>query len=213
MYKNCMKKFIIVALLFISTTVIAEEYRRDITTPPVNADEAFSVQVWVAIENMNAAQVEIEILNSDSNLVRNFFSGRLPGGYHKFFWDKKDNDGNFVPAGVYLSKTVYNQTSTEYNKMKIDYVPGEREVAYSVDSSYNLTLDIKSDTAVVSVWLYNSNKRMLKELAVKKVLSRGIHTFAWDEKWPYKYGDFVWKVTADYYTSDILIKRKPPGMK
>lgn len=213
MYKRYMKIIITVLILLAATSVLAEPYQRDITEPPFNPDDAYMVQVWVPIEIGQSARVDIQILNQDTIEVRNFFEGTLPKGYHKFYWDKKDNSGRFVKPGIYFYQLTVNGKSLDLNPLNISFLNGERDLIGGLDSLNNLILEVERDSTIVSVWLYNKFGRQLQPMAVDTVLMAGEHLLKWQDDWPYKYGEFVYRVVVEDYTNEIKFKRKPAGMK
>lgn len=213
MYKKQMKYICILMILLMATSAFSEEYRRDITRPPVDEDEAFALQVWVSIQDAQTARVAVEIFDQDSIHVRDLLKGVLPRGYHKYYWDKRDDNGAYVKAGDYYCKLTFNGHREVIRPLEIKYSKGEQAISYEIDSLYNLTLNVLTDSAVVSIWLYSATGNNLEEIVADTLLNQGKHSFGWDENWPYRYGQFIYRVKVYDYINEVYFKRKPPGMK
>ncbi|MBN1755385.1 T9SS type A sorting domain-containing protein [bacterium] len=51
-------------------------------------------------------QVRLEVLNSSGQRVNSLCESSLAAGIHRYPWDGKDNDGEFLPSGVYFIKLI-----------------------------------------------------------------------------------------------------------
>lgn len=59
---------------------------------------------------------EIIIETQDGTLVKTLFSGDFNLGAYEYFWDRLDNDGEFVPEGEYYVTVNYDYRYTSTKK-------------------------------------------------------------------------------------------------
>jgi len=52
--------------------------------------------------------------------VRTLTEGRLPAGVHVVVWDRADDDGQRVPAGVYTIRLTAEQTNQSLKVLVMD---------------------------------------------------------------------------------------------
>lgn len=59
---------------------------------------------------------EIIIESQDGTLIKTLFSGDFKPGTFEYFWDRIDNDGEFVPEGEYFVTVNYDYRYTSTKK-------------------------------------------------------------------------------------------------
>ncbi len=103
MYNSCMKFFLIVSIVVLSTfnPAVAGQTLKEIMTPPADSADRENLRIWVPVERGSRCRLTVDILDCKNQVVRhlvNYLAGR---GYHNFYWDKKDDSGAFVDSGTY----------------------------------------------------------------------------------------------------------------
>ena len=62
----------------------------------------FSTTAYISAQWQTAAQVDIEVYNTAGLLVKTLLSGRQLPGSCKIPWEGRDNNGKYLPSGIYL---------------------------------------------------------------------------------------------------------------
>jgi len=71
-----------------------------------NVPNPFNPVTQIGFELEHAAQIRIEILNIQGQIIRILFSGIKPAGYHVIVWKGDDDDGRVLPAGQYYYRLI-----------------------------------------------------------------------------------------------------------
>ena len=79
----------------------------------------FNNTVSISFEMPNSKNVNLTIFDMKGRLVRQFNLGMLDIGYHNVLWDGKNDSGNELPSGIYM--TVL-ELGDEFNIQKISLV-------------------------------------------------------------------------------------------
>ena len=79
----------------------------------------FNNSVSISFEMPNSKNVNLTIFDMKGRLVRQFNLGMLDIGYHNVLWDGKNDSGNELPSGIYM--TVL-ELGDEFNIQKISLV-------------------------------------------------------------------------------------------
>lgn len=66
-----------------------------------------------------SAVIEIQIVNTKGQLIRNLFNGFRMGGNHSIIWDGQDNQGNHLPSGIYMVRLIFEGLSIQSKKIML----------------------------------------------------------------------------------------------
>lgn len=98
--------------------VTAEEeiFKPSDVTTLTNYPNPFNPKTNIKFELNNDSNAELIITNTQGQLVKTLYSGKLTAGEHRFNWDGTNNHGKRVGSGVYLYR-LSTQQKNEVNKM------------------------------------------------------------------------------------------------
>ncbi len=68
----------------------------------------FAPTTRIAFSVLETSAVQLLISNLQDQEVRTLVSGQMNSGHHTVNWHGRDNAGNIVPSGVFLSKLIVN---------------------------------------------------------------------------------------------------------
>lgn len=83
---------------------------------PFNYPNPFRASTTISYQAKIAAETEISIYNTKGQLVRHLNSNSVKTGVNSLVWDSQDENGNHVPAGIYLYN-IKNGKYTSSGKM------------------------------------------------------------------------------------------------
>jgi len=67
----------------------------------------------------HAARVDLSIYDASGRLVRNLIRARAQAGDYAFAWDRRDQQGQIVPNGVYFGRLITDRGTTTQNLILI----------------------------------------------------------------------------------------------
>jgi len=73
----------------------------------------FGSRMYASYTVSSHSSVSIAVYDAAGRLVRTLASSRLPPGAHRAIWDGADENGRFVPAGVYLCRGTADNAAVE----------------------------------------------------------------------------------------------------
>ncbi|HKK21649.1 MAG TPA: FlgD immunoglobulin-like domain containing protein [candidate division Zixibacteria bacterium] len=195
--------FIFLIVLFTAAFAVS----KDFTQAPYDAAEAKRVRIWVPVDR-NACQTSILICDSTGTLVRTFLRDHLRSGYYNYYWDKKDDSGEYVPAGRYACYvTTCGKKRTE--SLTAEYAEGELscrvEPAESyIDPSFHLQVD--QNHVSISVEVYNRRDSLIDTPFEDSLFNKGSYNFSWKPASSIRPGIYTFIVTIEDY-STVFKKR------
>ena len=180
---------------------------RGLSTPPPDSAEAERVRIWIPVERDSKCRVVVDILNDSNRVVRHLLDYNPSRGYYNFYWDKRDDNGNLVPAGTYKSR-VNNCGKVRIRPIYAQYSRWEKAVdIYPADSTrpFLIRLKLLEDSARVSARVYTRGDRQLDSIMVDSLLTKGVHDIEWHAKYTVARGNYVIKLwVGDYvYVREI----------
>ncbi len=180
---------------------------KGLSTPPVDSAEAERVRIWVPVERDSKCRVVIDILNDSNRVIRHLVDYNPSRGYYNFYWDKRDDNGNRVPAGTYKSR-VDNCGKIRIRPIYAQYSRWEKATyIYPADSTrpFLIRLKLLEDSARVSARVFTRGNRQLDSIMVDSLLPKGEHEIEWHAKYTVSRGNYVMKLwVGDYvYVREI----------
>jgi len=73
----------------------------------------FPKSVNLAYRLSNPSRIECEIFDASGRRIRNLYSGVQGSGIQALTWDRRDDQGRTVNAGVYFARLSAGQTTTQ----------------------------------------------------------------------------------------------------
>jgi hypothetical protein len=67
-----------------------------------NSPNPFNNNTVIGFNLPSASNVRLEVLDVFGNVVKTLFDGSLPGAYHSYNWDGRDDAGAYVSSGTYI---------------------------------------------------------------------------------------------------------------
>ncbi len=184
-------------------------------TPPVDTEDAQNVRIWIGLERKGRCRVTVNIVNSQADTVKHFLKATMGGGYFNYYWDKKDDSGNFVPEGNYRYVLKDCDRIKDHYKLKVQYKPWERE---SIISTVNLKkngiieIDLLKDSALVNLIIENVRGIVIDTTIVDSIMNTGHHEIVWPRsKKPS--GKYTARLTVGDYQQVAVFSYKKPKKK
>jgi flagellar hook assembly protein FlgD len=175
------KLVISVVLIFAaaSTQVNGGQTLKEKMTAPRDSVERENVRIWVSVERPNPCRLTVNILDSNHNVIRHMIDFPAPGGYHNFYWNKKDDSDRFVAPGVY-NVEIDDCGNKKTARVKAEYKKWEREsrVEFEKDTS-GFVLELMEDSADVRVEWFNIKLKLLARLYLEDEMKKGTYYFNW----------------------------------
>jgi flagellar hook assembly protein FlgD len=157
----------------------AEQTLKQKMTPPRDSVERENVRIWVSVERPNPCRLTVNILDSNHNVIRHMIDFPAPGGYHNFYWNKKDDSDRFVAPGVY-NVEIDDCGNKKTARVKAEYKKWEREsrVEFEKDTS-GFVLELMEDSADVRVEWFNIKLKLLARVYLEDNMQKGTYYFNW----------------------------------
>ncbi len=171
-------KICLIVLLICSGAISAEA--KDFTIPPVDPAEAQRVRIWVPVERQ-VCQTSVDIMDSTGFAVRHFIHEQLKPGYYNFYWDKKDDSGQFVPAGQYQYR-ISTCGKVDARFVTAEYARGELACSVEPAESYSspaFHIDVHNDSTSISLEIYNRRGKLVTMPFKDSVFSTGSFDYVW----------------------------------
>ncbi len=183
----------------------------DMTTPPVDSAEAERVRIWLPIERESRCRVIIDILNDSNQVVRHLADRLMPRGYYNFYWDKRDDSGEFVKAGTYVylvndcGRKNYGQVAAEFKRWE------KASRAYPPEEMWSpkIRFELLEDSALVSIHVYNRRDRLADSPVVDSLMNKGKYEFNWTPAETVPRGVYKLQLTIGDFTHHIEISYRP----
>jgi len=174
-----------------------------LSTRPLDTVDAENVRIWLSLERTATCRVTVTIVNRRRDTVRHVFSEMMSPGYYNFFWDKKDDSGQFVDTGNY--RYIYKDCQgTKGGKLKVVYKRWEKVSRLETDQfadSNMIGMEFLEDSVVVMLVFENNRGRVVDSPIVDSVFGRGYHRFHWQPEKRIPSGNYTVKLHAgDFVT-------------
>lgn len=204
----------IATILLASLSIVHAEIRSraDLpTTPPADSAEAERVRIWVPIHRQSRCRVTVDILNDSNSVVCHLADRLMSQGYYNFYWDKKDDSGEFVRPGEYVfvvndcGRKSYGEVTAQFQEWERAgriYPPEEKW-------STNVGFELLVDSAVVSVNIYNRRGGLVDNPIVDSLMNRGKYKFEWLPLEKVPRGIYTLKLTVGDFTHAVEIGYRP----
>ncbi len=203
-----MKKILLFLLILsLSGTAFAQV---DITKPPEDPDDAENLRIWIPIEKNSSCRVMIDILDQKGKIVRQLVNKLLGKGYYNFYWDKRDDEGEFVKPGEYKFKAEGCHVNRE-GDVKVVYKKWERKCRIGLiddKKSNQLFIELKEDSAVVSIDIFKFNGELVDKPIIDSLMNKGYHIFIWQPEEHILTGRYKAKVMVGDYQRTFIVRRK-----
>ncbi|MBU8934054.1 MAG: hypothetical protein KOO62_08595 [candidate division Zixibacteria bacterium] len=197
----CMLGLLVAMVALYSSDLLAQTVSGLSIKPPDSA-EAERVRIWVPIETTSRCRTQINIMDSAGDTVRHLINYLPKPGYYNFYWDKRDDSGHRVEAGIY--PYVIENCGGEKRRREVEARFSRWELASvftPLDTArpFWIELELLEDSALVSVRYFTHNDRLLDSLVVDSLLNRGKHEFDWSSSRRARRGNYIIKVSIGDY--------------
>ena len=176
-------------------------------TPPGDSAQEENVRVWIANETGRASRFKVDILDASNAVIRHFVDGKMKAGYLNLYWDRKDDQGDWVLAGEYRYQVIIKQ-KTRTGSLKVAYAPEELLVnVFPEDprSPGTIRYDIRADSLRVTAGVYFWNGRPKNVPITDSLFYRGSYTFTWTNPGDSKRAIYAFQLTAAGITHKVRI--------
>ena len=162
-----------------SSVANSEQSLKQKMTPPADSVDRENLRIWVAVERPSSCRLTIDILDSNSQIIRHFIDYVAPGGHYNFYWNKRDDSGALVEPGYYRFEVDDCGVKKE-GKLKAEFKKWERlsRMAFDKDTT-GFVLELLADSAAVSVEWYGFQKRLVGRYYKVDALLKGEYHFNW----------------------------------
>lgn len=186
----------------------------ELSTPPADTVDAERVRIWLPLERSGRCRVKINILDSLNRSVRLLLDRVLSGGYYNFYWNKKDNYGQFVRPGHYKYK-VDDCGDRSFGDLEVLIHPWElaSRVIRSDSVLDKVWLTLEADSGLVSITILNRRDRFIVQPMVDSLMAPGRHELQWIPTKSGYTGVYLMQVNVGGYTHpsvEIRAAKNPP---
>ena len=210
---NAFVQLVIALLITFSIANANQQNHKNLITPPADSAEAERVRVWVPIERHSRCLVTIDILNDSNKVIRHLVNRLLSHGYYNYYWDKRDDSGQFVKPGKYVyllndcGKKSYGEVTAEFKKWETEsrFYPPEKKW------STKIGFELLTDSGNVSIQIYNRRDKLIDRPVVDSLMNRGRYEFEWSPAVTIPRGIYILKlIIGDFtYATEIGYNPKP----
>lgn len=151
----------------------------ELTTPPADTSDAKNLRIWLGLERLLVAQVKVEILSMQYETIRTLVDTSLVRGYYNFYWDKRDDSGNFVPEGKYVYRRQYGG-DIKYGNLTVNYHPiGNKGIlnADTLSKWPKVEFEIPEDSTLVSLKIADTNMEIIARPFQDSLYTKGKHEY------------------------------------
>ena len=173
--------WLVTLLLSSVLTTWAGQSAEDLKIRPLDTTDAENVRVWLSLERSNTCRVNVTIVNQAADTVRHFFSDMLSPGYYNYYWDKKDDSGQFVDPGRYRY-IVHDCAEVKDGTLLVVYKEWERFSRLHVDQfpdSGVIAFELMRDSATVMLAFENRRGVVIDSAIVDSTMNQGHYRFRW----------------------------------
>lgn len=154
---------------------------RLLTTPPLDTADAERIRIWVPVERSSKCRMDVDIYDDSGKVIRQLVDDLFGRGYYNFWWDKKDDSGNWVDEGIYAY--VVNSCGIRRDgNLQIAYVKGERTSRLiPQERPVNNTIDFEltEDSLRLTIDITNFLDEPIDRPIVDSIMTAGVHSFNW----------------------------------
>ncbi len=185
--------------------------RDNLTTPPLDSAEAERVRIWLPIERHSNCRVTIDILGDSAQVIRRLVDRLFSYGYYNFYWDKKDDSGEFVTPGSYgyvvndCGRKYYREVTAQFSRWELS------SRVYSPAEPWSTVIDfeLSRDSALVSINVCNRRGRVIDTPIVDSLMNSGRHRFDWIPPTGITRGVYTVNLIIGDFSYTIDIRYKP----
>ncbi len=178
-----------------------------LSTPPEDSIDAERVRIWIPVETDGRCRLDINIFNEDKKKVRHLINFVAKPGYYNFFWDKRDDFGNFVSEGNYPYTIKFCGGNTRARELTVQYSKWEKAVEFApLDTSnvFEIAFKIIEDSVPASIIICNRRGVPMDTLLLDSLLNKGDYQYEWVYEKKVRRGNYMIKVLL----GDYLYKRE-----
>jgi len=205
---NGFKIFCIIAILSVLPAInLSAQTVGGLSIPPEDTVDAERVRIWFPVETTGKCRLDIKIFNENGKEVRHLINFLADPGYYNFYWDKKDDAGNFVPIGTYPYTIKYCGGDTRKRELTVQYSKWEKAVHFSpmdTSSVFNMIFKVSEDSVPTSIIICNRRGVPMDTLLMDSLLNKGDYQFDWNPEKKIRRGNYIIKVIV----GDYLYKRE-----
>lgn len=154
---------------------------RRLLTPPDDTAEAARVRIWLPLERNSKCRVRLNITDDSGRVVRHVINQVLGPAYYNFYWDKRNDSGDWVSPGQY--RWIAEDCAGRHEgTVSAIYQPWERQVRLeSVDSTDlgRFILNLDSGSVKVNLVVRNHRDYLIDSLWTDTTLGEGRHYIRW----------------------------------
>ena len=200
-------KYLIIPVLLVCVfslwpTILLAQTSSEMSTPPPDSAEAERVRIWVPVETKSRCRIRINIMDSTGDTVRHLIDFLPKPGYYNFYWDKRDDFGQYVPPGTY--PYVIEDCGKHKRQRKVEARYSRWELASTIappDSAYpfRIEFELHEDSVRCSLRYFLHNGRQLDSAFVDSLLNKGAHKFDWNFIRKIRRGNYIIKLMIGDY--------------
>lgn len=204
MYMMSIIKIILsITILYLVTGVtLSAQTVTGLSTPPEDTADAERVRIWIPVEGSVKCRLDVSILNQSGKEVRHLINFLAAPGYYNFYWDKRDNSGNYVPPGNYPYVIEYCGGDTRKRELTVQYSKWEKAVEFvPLDTSkvFDISFKILDDSIPTSITICNRSGVPIDTLFLDSLLNKGDHQFEWIPDKTVRRGNYIIKAMFGDY--------------
>jgi hypothetical protein len=177
----------------------------DLQTAPRDSIDAKNLRIWLPLERQNRCWTKIEIIDDSGRVVRQLLSRMMPKGYYNYYWNKRDDSGKLVDAGVYGYRVT--DCGQKYSgKLTVQYREWERKIVAEVEKQRRgewLWMKLLDDSALVTIEMFDYHWRPVDVPMKDSLMNAGKYRFEWKPADTVLAGRYHLRLTVGDYIQDL----------
>jgi flagellar hook assembly protein FlgD len=172
---------VVISAVMIPGSASAAQSMKQLMTRPLDTLEAERVRIWIPVERRNACQLTVNISDSSGDVIRHLVDQLVGYGYYNFYWDKKNDNGEFVEPGEYAYASE-NCGKKRSGVVRAEFKKWERLcriLPMDSSDSASIRFELLADSANVSIKVYNARELLVDSAFTDSLMNRGLHMFSW----------------------------------
>jgi len=180
---------------------------KQLTTPPADSADAERVRIWFEVDQRGSSRVRVNISEGNRRIIRHLAEVRLSKGYYNIYWDKKDDDGQFVRPGRYFYDLTIGPKQIR-KTLTAEYIPGERECRLFVGEKKtrpSIRFDLLADSLPVSLEIQSRRGKQVLVPFTDSLMHTGRYEYVWEPAEGISYSQYIFRLQVKDFIHEAAV--------
>jgi len=183
----------------------ADQTLKQKMTPPADSLARVNLRIRVPLARDSACRLVVNVLDSNSRVIRHLVDYVSPPGNFNFYWNKKDDSGALVEPG-YFRYEVNDCGVKKGGKLKAELMKWERLSRFEIDKdTTGFLLELMADSATVKVEWFNMRKQMVGRYYLNEAMRKGLYHFNWIGIFDDKNITLIPQLRPGFYEQKVIV--------